>query len=407
MVYIFPIVLTLLLIYQYDYGHHKRGRLAWYLFLLVYCILVAGLRYRIGGDTVVYSTNEYLRLPDLVGYWSYDFTFERFGRGYVFLNAIARSISDDFVIMQFILAIILNIIVFRFFYRNTQNIFTAILLYMLLCYLNLNTEVLRESMAIACLLLAWEYFYRYKWLKYYLFCGIAILFHPSAAFTLILPLFTLKCFHKIFSISWFSLGLAFGLYFLGILLTSKFFDLIRLIGIATMDNYADIYETSGMSDATYYNIVGKLLDILNYIIYPFTVGWILSWSINRNSDNPTRQYIRCLTIMIVVFSYIGVLSSSMIILYRFNNYMLLFFILGMSNSLFKVIEIFNQKIRLTYSMSILFIVPFVFTPINRMFKPSGRSNTAPIHRYYPYYSVLNPKLDPEREKVHYFYQHSR
>lgn len=409
MVYLFPILLTLLLIYHYDYRGHKEGRIIWYIFLLVYCISVAGLRYRIGGDTVVYMLNHYDRLPDLSGYWSYDFTNEKFGRGYVFLNAIARSISDNFVVMQIILAVILNSVVFRFFYKNTPHIFTAVLFYMLLAYLNLNTEVLRESMAIACLLLGWEFFYRHKWWQYYLICAVAFFFHPSSAFMMILPVFTLKFFHKAFSFSWLSVGLAFGLYFLGIVLTSKFFDLIRLIGIATMDSYADMYEGSGITDAKNFNIVGNLLDILSLIVYPLIVCWIISKRRGNGEDNGNEEegYKGGLVLMILTYAYVGAMSSSMIILYRFNNYLVLFFILGAADALFSAIRLFKHRVKFSYTLWMVFIFPVLYVPVNRLYRPSGRSQTAFIHRYYPYYSVINPELDSEREKINYFYQQTR
>ena len=404
MVYIFPIVLTLLLIYHYDYRGHKEGRMVWYILLLIYCILVAGLRYRIGGDTVVYSTNHYKNYPNLVTYWTYDFSEEKFGRGYVLLNAVARSLSDDFTVMQIILAVIVNPIIFSFFYKNTTKIFTALLFYFILCYLNYNMEVLRESCAICIFLISWKYFYQHKWIKYYLLCAVAILFHPSAAITLVLPLFTLKKLNKAFSISWFSIVLAFGLYGLGIFLTSRFFDIIRLIGFATLDNYADIYEDTGFGEETKYNIVGKLIDILNYIVYPFIVGWLLTKRQSKCKDiAEDSNFIKALLVMILSYSYIGCLSSSLLILYRFNNYLIVFLILGFADTLFHSFKLLSRRFTFSYGIWMIFIFPILAIPINRLFNPSGKSNTAFIHRYYPYYSVLNPKTDSEREKIHFFY----
>lgn len=402
MVYVFPIILCLFLIYHYDYLQHSRGRMGWYLFLLIYCILVAGLRYRIGGDTVQYMIT-YMSYPDLSEYWSYDFDKTRFGRAYLFLNAIARSISNNFVVMQFILAIILNTVIFRFFYRNTTNIFTTVLLYLLLCYLNLNTEVLRESMAIACFLLSWEYFHRHKWFPYYLLCILAILFHPSSAFMLILPLFLLKFFKKFFSFSWLSVVLACGLFVLGVYITSRFFDVIRLIGIATLDNYADIYAETDYANAKHYNILGILVSLIIKIGYPLFIGYLLQQKF-KFSSNPNRaKYMGALMVLLFVYCYINVLTSSLIILYRFCNYFILFFILAFSDVLFHTIKLSHKKYTPSFLVCMILVIALVFPAINEMFKPSGISNTAPIHRYYPYYSIIEPRLDPEREKIHKYY----
>lgn len=404
MVYILPLILVLFLMYHYDYRGHEKGRLYWYGVLLIYAILVAGLRYRIGGDTVVYSTNHYLRYPDIYHIWNYDFANDRFAPGYIILTSLARTISDNFAALQIILAIIVNSVIFRFFYKNTTKIFTALLLYFGLCYLNYNTEVLRESVAISFFLLGWEYFKIHKWWKYYLLCGIAMLFHPSASFTLLLPVFTLKPFHKAFSTSWVSAVCTFGLFGIGMYISSKFFDVIRLIGMASVDNYADVYENSGMGGGKTYNIVGKLIDVVTYAIYPLIVGWILPQVKNKLIKKEEKQkFDNSVLVMLFSYAYIGCLSVYIVILYRFNNYLILFFILGTADVVFHSIELMKKYYRLSYSIWALFLFPILYSPINRLFKPSGITRTAFIHRYYPYYSILDPKTDPEREKINYFY----
>ena len=274
MEYISLIILLLLLIFHYDYREHLIGRKWWYVGVMIYCILLAGLRYRVGNDTVNYATYYYDIFPNLYDYWFFDFSNEKFGRGYLFFNAIARTISDDFVVMQMLLAIFVNSIIFYFIYNNTKNIFTGILLYFIFFFLDFNTEVLREACAVAVFLLGWKSFYNHKWIRYYIYCGIAILFHPSASFTLLLPFFTSKYLSKGFKISWTTVIITLSLFLLGTIITSKFFDIIRLLGMATMDNYADIYENSRFSGAKMFSITGLVVVLTFNVIYPFIMGWI-------------------------------------------------------------------------------------------------------------------------------------
>lgn len=401
MVYIFVIVILLFLMYHYDYRGHSRGRKAWYIFIVVYLMLLAGLRYRIGGDTINYATNHYTIFPDLYEYWQYDFTNASYNRGYLFLNAIALTISHNFVAMQIILAIFVNGVIFRFFYKNTSKIFSAVLFYFLLSYLGLNMEVLRESCAVAMFLLGWEYFWKEKWIKYYLCCIIAVSFHSGALFTFILPLFTLKCLKKAFTPSWLSLGIAIGLFILGAVVMSKFFDVVRLIGLATLDDYASTYENSKFGEARDFNIFGILVFLLKTLSLPFLLGLIVSKKMVIENDwrSKNNQYQNALMVMFITSIYISCISNYVIILGRFSSYLSFFLILIYTETIFHKIRFRNRVYRLSYIIWMGIVFPTLFFPVYGLFQDTGLSGSAPIHKYYPYYSVIDPQLDRERELV--------
>ena len=75
--YIILFVTSLLGVVQYDINRHNRTKkIAWY-FLFCYVILLVGLRYRVGSDTLVYIWG-YDRLPswgelNWSEIWSYEF----------------------------------------------------------------------------------------------------------------------------------------------------------------------------------------------------------------------------------------------------------------------------------------------------------------------------------------------
>ena len=401
MVYLILIVLLLILIYHYDYQDHTRGRREWFIFIAVYFILMAGLRYRIGGDTVNYSYN-YPYYPDLFSYWTYDFENSRFGRGYLFLGAIAKTISDNFVILQCILSFYLNIVLFTFFYRNTTNIFTAALLYFFLAFFPLNMEVLRESCSVASFIMGWKFYYSHKWIKYYICCVLAILFHPSALITLIFPLFTLSLFKKIFTPSLLTGIIGLGLFFVGVLLTSKFFDIIQLIGMSTIDDYAQTYQNSKFGTGRNYNLFGSLSFIFRCLLYPLIIGWLVSQkkvSFPKSNDN---HYCQSLMIMFLCYVYISSLSTSLVIINRFNNYLLPFLIVIMADVIFNKIKLLNIRYKLSFSIWALLLAPYIYINTYGYFENSNAAGTANIHRYYPYSSIIDPKLDRERELLIYY-----
>lgn len=404
MIYLTLIALLLVLIYHYDYQEHIRGRREWFIIIAIYFTLMAGLRYRVGGDTVSYMY-DYIDYPNLSEYFSYDFSSTKNGRAYMLLGAIAKSISDDFVVLQCILAIFLNSVIFTFFYKNTNHIFSASLLYFFLFFFNLNTEVLRESCAVAMFLIGWKYFYSSKWLKYYICCLIAILFHPSAAFTILLPISKLRRLNRIFTPSWISFAIAIGLFLIGIIITSKFFDIIRLMEIATVDNYAQTYENSRFGEGRNYNITGTIVFLFKNFLYPLVCGFLISKQFISLPKIENSSYRSALLAMLMSFLYIASLSSSMIILARFNNYLIPFLTIIIADVFFSKIKIKRKTYRLSFITWIIFIVPYLSIYIQGLFDTSNPAHTPYFHKYYPYYSVLNPQLDRERElliKYNYF-----
>ena len=56
MIYILVFILLLIPVIRYDWLAKSGGESGWYYFNLVVLILLAGLRYRVGGDTLMYMS---------------------------------------------------------------------------------------------------------------------------------------------------------------------------------------------------------------------------------------------------------------------------------------------------------------------------------------------------------------
>lgn len=397
MIYIFLVVLLILLSYHYDNMQHKNGRLHWYLLCLCLFVLISGLRYRLGVDTIEYE-KQYSLYPSLINYFGFDFENEKYGRGFIFMMAFAKSISSEFFILQLIHAIFVNSVLFYFFYTNTKHIFFSILLYFILYYFTFNFEVLRESSAVCIFILAWKYFCNNKWIKYYIFSGIAILFHPSAAITLVLPLIKFPWINKLFAVNKvFLISLAL-VFVVSSIIYVRFFDLIRLIELSDVQNYSTLYENNKYGESASINLMGFLNFLIRFIFYPVIAIWFMKHN-NSILDNNNNQ-IKTVESICCMFMYIAVASLFIKILGRFNNYFYPILTIAIADMAYGVLRLKKKKYKLSYSCWVLIFFPYFLFSTYGFFKSDGGTNYPLIRRYYPYSSVIFPERDKDRENLY-------
>lgn len=96
MIYAVILFLLIILSVHYDIQGKTRYRDEWYNIILVIFILVAGLRWRFGVDTVRYMHNFYHATPYLQ-----DFTVDRFIRSgqpplWMVLNSVVKTLGGNF-----------------------------------------------------------------------------------------------------------------------------------------------------------------------------------------------------------------------------------------------------------------------------------------------------------------------
>ncbi len=180
------IFLIVIVLSVYNERLTHRSRIISLVFVCGYIVLLMGLRYRVGIDTMNYMSS-YGYTPEFKGFFDNDFTETRFEPGYLLLCALCRLVTKDFWLLQLVHALILNVCVFIFLYRRTQNPFTGIAIYFVLTWLYFNTEVMRESLAIAIFLLNYENLKKQRWIAYYLLTLVSISFHYSALILWIFP----------------------------------------------------------------------------------------------------------------------------------------------------------------------------------------------------------------------------
>lgn len=403
MLYLFIFVFLFFLSYHYDYRGHTKGRLGWYLFCLTTFALIGGLRYRIGVDTIAYEEAYNSYLPTLAEFGTFDFETTRFGAGFIFFAAIARSISENFVTLQLLHSFFVNSIIFWFLYKNTRHIFLGIALYFWLYYPAFIFEIMRESCAVCMFLVGWQYFLSNKWWKYYFYATLAVLFHPSAAIVFFFPILYLPPFRGFFKLNrrfW----LALAVFAVGCaVLSIKFFDLIRLVELADIQTYADEYESSDFyGSGRRLNYKGIISFFLNSILY---VGMFIFFFRHKSSwPEKTKTYFHDtnkLEFLLCVSMYISVAALFIRILYRFNNYTALFVILAFAEVMYSRIRLKRKNIKLSFLCWMIIILPYLGLKTYGYFgRDRHCSDIRIVRKYYPYRSVFNPVKDEKRERLY-------
>ena len=379
MIYIFIFVLLLYLSYTYDVHGRKEGRNQWYNFLLVFLILLAGLRYRLGTDTQSYIHHFYHDIPVLSR-----LTNEELGIGakplWNLLNSIVKTLGLRYYIVQLIEATFVNVLVFRYIKKHSRYIFTCLLFYYLCLYTGLNFEIMKAAMSIVITLYANDYFFQKKWLKAYVLYIIAFLFHPQAIVIMILiPLSMIVRFNWI---------CAFGLFLVfvvGSYMQSIFGDYFMLLEIdESIDDKLEHLSNSENHLGQLHSLAFMLKTIFIYLIYACICLW---YQIRIKNE-------KLLVFVPFIVFYIGflLLEINVYISYRFVLYYTIYFILFMSETfvgLSKQIKLKTTKNKM-YLRAFVVVLPFILIV--------GQHKVSKYFLYYPYSSVIERSVDVYREQ---------
>lgn len=353
------ILLIVLLLAHYNERLTHRSRIISLIFVCGYIILLMGLRYRVGIDTMNYMSS-YDYTPNFSNFFENDFTETRFEPGYLLLCALCRLVTKEFWLLQLVHALILNVCVFIFIYRKTRNPFTGIAIYFVLTWLYFNTEVMRESLAIAIFLLNYENLRKQRWIAYYLLTLVSISFHYSAV---ILWLFPLVRYMKL---NFWYIAACISILF-AMPLIEYYGERITIISVAdrVMQN---------VNGAETLNLNWRLANTIQSLICP-----VLAMIIYRKCSVTTevKSYI-----LLHIWLGIGAFTVP-IIFSRFTNYTQMFVVVYIANLLFHL----KNNLFLKHSM-VLILCMSQLLYYAEMYR-----------RWYPYESIFTMRKVPERESL--------
>lgn len=263
MIYFIVLFLLLILTIRYDINGKTAYRDQWYNAVLVILILIAGLRFRLGEDTINYIYMFYYDFPDLY-YLDLD-TLRSSDQPplWILLNSIVKTLGGRFFVVQLIHASILNILMLTYFKKHSLYPFACVTLYFLWRYQVYNMVVMKAALALSIILYANDFFLEKKYIKGFLLVLIATGFHQASLILVIIPFLTFLRFNII--------GIAFlvGAFFVGAFIQRMLGDMFMLFEAAEgmydkLDNYAGNDKYMGQI----YNYNYYLVYFFPLIIYP-------------------------------------------------------------------------------------------------------------------------------------------
>lgn len=405
MIYIIVFFLMLMAVYAFDLRGHKHFYSLTYLGFFIALVVIAGLRYRIGTDSIVYE-NDYEDFPKLWELNKFKFNLIRYEPGFIVFASLPRTLSSDFMLFQLFQAFVVNAVIFWFIYKNTTRRFLALTLYFIILYLNLCTQVLRESLAVAIFLLAWPFFRDGKWLQYYLLALLATLFHTSAFLILIFPVFALPIFRSIFKVGIRTVYICIGFFLLGLILQAAFKNFFSLLALNDrMVDRVNAYNSTNFVNGVL-SPLGMCFTFIRLCLYPIVACYFL-YQRKKYPDmegSKLRKFKKRngrFETLVLLGVYLSIISLTLSIFVRYYNYLGMFMIVAVSSWAFTKLNINGKKLKLNFGYWILILVPYFALNLNEYNASANKSGSLKSYMiYYPYYSRIEPQMDPNRESVY-------
>ncbi|MBQ9231911.1 MAG: EpsG family protein [Prevotella sp.] len=335
----------------------------YYIIILLITILLFGLRYRVGIDTIRYNSFfdslpsfDKLSLSSLLDY--------DYSPLFIIFMSLCKFVINEFWLFQLLHSIILNSFVFYFCWKRGFNPFIAVFYYFIIAGVTFNTEILRESMAVGIFLLNYRNIEKKKWFHYYLLSLLSIGFHYSAIITLIIPLFSNIKFNM-------KLIIYIILYLVIVCLLVNYVEDIIPIDILAK-RYQGITTMKEDRDFTFFRYIALFI---KSVFFP---AMILSYNRKLKLHETYES-------MLLLFSILSMTAFVYPILFdRLSNYCLVFYVLCISNCVSKLHSKGNG-----YVFLLLTLLFFMHTNI--------RENN--LYRYYPYHSIFDKGKEQKREKI--------
>lgn len=379
--FLIALVLFVLSVYYDIYGN-TRGKSLWYNSMFFVFVFVAGMRYRIGIDTLSTCYVFYHETPKLSAFWG-DFSIFQYPI-WNFLKSLIYTCGGRFYMLQFVQSSIVNILIFKYVNKHSQYIFTCLFLYFIWKYPTYNFEEMKQTCAVVFSLFANDYILDRKYNKGMLLYLVACMFHFGAIPIFIVSYFVFLRFdYKGFIFIF--LGLI-----IGIVMQTQFEEYLMLFGF---DDYIQEKMEGYASSDRFFAILGKnfkfyIANFLILIVYVF-----LSFKYVKKYDNSSR--ILKFEPYLVLGLFFVVMNSAIAIFYRFTNYYSIYFVLFIAQVFVDIAK--RERYRFTYIKSLLLFFPFFFYVA---FTYIGLGDSDRYHKFYPYSSIIDMKIDKEREKTY-------
>lgn len=383
MIYLVVFILTLYCI-RFDNVKWNTSKNRWWNFERFVFIILVGLRYRVGGDSLAYIDTYEESLP-----FSVIFSKEIFHQFYqplwYLIIAICRSISTDWLLFQLIHAVFVNTVVFWFVKKYASRPFLFLAFYFVMFYPYITMEILRESISICLFLLSVPSLLEKRYVKYYSFAIIAFGFHTSAIILFMVPIFI-----RYVKSSRFGLVLIGLLCFAYIMSSSRFVEsIVTYINLDSVNSRFDLYNNNVR------NINGTIMTIIMAVV---PLLFVFKW---KKAYDWELAFITIYTFALVMNIFIPVFS-------RFANYFIIpiyILLIKMFDDLFLIRGGNFTLVKATFVLYIGLLIMNKYNYYNQDMSEYNYGKPARFYElYYPYSSVFAPNDIQVRDNIFYKYR---
>lgn len=370
MIYIIILFILLWFTFSSTSGHRRR--------VLIYIsgsilVLLAGLKYRVGTDALLYQ--DLYEVYPTIGSLTRDYVeSSRWGSLFIYFYSVCHTFLPQFIYYQFIHAIIVSFSICILFYRHTERFFPALVLYFVNYYLYFTFDLYREGLAVSVFYLSYELFLlKRKWIPYFLCCIICYNIHVSSFTIFFIPLLLKIRLTRTNALITFCVVIAIS-FFLNRYLEA----IVSFLPLNAVNELALTYILR--SD----NANGASVMRLFYSIVAFYIA--IYRNIGKINENQ-KTILNLAYVSVIILA----LDKAVPFIFRLNSYYIIFFFIAVA--MFLEREIFKMRNKINIMVSFIIITLILSSPIltGYIYNESTR------HAYFPYISMFEKKKIKERE----------
>lgn len=290
---IYLILLISIFLFFYVFKNKDKALVMSFIFITV----IAALRkYTVGADTFQF----YRDFLNIVKDSSWNYTNFRYEAGFYYLCKVLGLLSRDAQILIVVTSVFINFSVYKFIKKNSSDLFLSTILYIITLVFFSNMNIMRQALALAILLFAFELLKEKKYVKYVIVVLIASLFHTVAFASLLLLVFAMLPNRKL-------------VYFIEILAAILSFVFYKqLFNVLTFGLGYSGYATSQYGVSNYLGAILSALETFTIVVALF----LISYS-KKAKDNSNKM--KLLTIATILYTWFGFLVIRMNIFNRISG----------------------------------------------------------------------------------------
>lgn len=273
-----------------------------YILIIIFFVFIVGLRSdKVGMDTIVYK-GEFFRLSKKN--FSYLFKYNLLDEiGYAFLNILFGKIGLSWLCYKIFMASLFIVPVSILIYKNSNNCFFSLVLFIILGWLTYSMSTMRQAVAIGLTIIAFLFEKKNKKIMFFLFSALAISFHNSTFIIFIYYIFLKMPLNKNNKLIWLTFG------FISVVL-----------GLGTFRTYMfKIFNYFGKTYGYDNNTGGNLMEI--FLIVTLIIG---AFFINKDNDEDYIRYYKAIFLAAILLPIIKVNPALFRVYQYFSIYQIIF-----------------------------------------------------------------------------------